>query len=444
MQLEQLIKINPMKPLQIFVVALCIVIAMIDGYEVLAMAFVAPYLSHAWGIGPVQIGYLLSAGVFGMALGAVAISPLADWIGRRRHTILCMSFIVVGMTLSALARNVPQLIAARAFAGIFIGALISSLNIIVSEYSSESRRGTAMGIYGIGLPAGVMVGGLAAGPLICVLGWRSAFLFGALMTALALLAALAFLPESIEYLVKKRPKNALALYNNVANRLGYAPADHLPAPEPAADHASRPAAHVTPTLLIRSTFLWIGYACLMAAFYFSNTWTPKLIADATGNAKLGGLAEVLIAFGGILGALLFAGLSLKIRTRFATALIMVFGIVMYTLYADYFYNVGLGLFLGVLIGATTNGGVAAFYAISPTIYPAMIRGTGVGLMIGFGRGVGILAPVIAGQLLHAGWLPQEIYKLCGILLLVPAVASLLLEATYWRSASRAKLSVIVE
>ena len=444
MTLEQSIKTHPMRPFQIFVIALCIAVAMIDGYEVLAMAFVAPYLSHAWGIGPVQIGYLLSAGVFGMALGAVVISPLADWFGRRRHMIMCMSFIVVGMILSALAGNVPQLIAARAFAGIFIGALISSLNIMVSEYSSDSRRGTAMGIYGIGLPAGVMVGGLTAGPLISAFGWRSAFLFGAAMTALALVVVLAFLPESIEYLVKKRPKNALALYNNVASRLGYAPADQLPAPELTADQAPAPATHVTPQLLIRSAFLWIGYACLMVAFYFSNTWTPKLIADATGNARLGGLAEVLIAFGGIVGALLFAGLSLKIRTRFATALIMVFGIVVYTLYADYFHNVDLALFLGVLVGATTNGGLAAFYAISPTIYPATIRGTGVGLMIGFGRSVGILAPIVAGQLLHVGWLPQEIYKLCGILLLVPALAAILLEATYWRSAKSAKLSIIAE
>ena len=44
------------------------------------------------------------------------------------------------------------------------------------------------------------------------------------------------------------------------------------------------------------------------SFYFANTWTPKLIADATANAGLGVRAGVLIAFGGVLGALAFAAL----------------------------------------------------------------------------------------------------------------------------------------
>src|SRR5208337_1235373 len=129
-------------------------LTMIDGYEVLVMAFVAPHLARAWGIGPVGVGYLLSAGIFGMALGATFISPLADKIGRRRHIILCLALIAIGMALSAFATSVPMLIAFRAFAGLFIGAVISSLNIMVAEYSSDQRRGTVMGVYGIGLPMG--------------------------------------------------------------------------------------------------------------------------------------------------------------------------------------------------------------------------------------------------------------------------------------------------
>src|SRR5690349_2085584 len=155
MDLREKILEQPMRRFQISVIATGIILTMIDGYEILVMAFVAPHLAKAWRLGPMEVGYLLSAGIFGMALGAAFISPLADRIGRRRHIIVCLALITLGMGLSALATNVPQMVAFRAFAGLFIGAIVSSLNILVAEYSSDKRRGTVMGVYGMGLPAGV-------------------------------------------------------------------------------------------------------------------------------------------------------------------------------------------------------------------------------------------------------------------------------------------------
>lgn len=87
MDVREAIHTQPMKAFQIVAIAICLIITMIDGYEILVVAFVAPYLSKDWNIGPVEIGYLLSAGVFGMAAGAIFISPFADRIGRRRHIL---------------------------------------------------------------------------------------------------------------------------------------------------------------------------------------------------------------------------------------------------------------------------------------------------------------------------------------------------------------------
>jgi SnoaL-like domain len=93
----------------------------------------------------------------------------------------------------------------------------------------------------------------------------------------------------------------------------------------------------------------------------------------------------------LLGALLFAALSFAIRPRMVTVLIMFGGAIAYVLYAHNFQTVGLALTLAVFVGVFANGGIAAFYAISPFVYPTVHRGAGVGLMIGFGRGVAILA-----------------------------------------------------
>src|ERR1700712_5758905 len=118
MDLREAILTQPMRRSQIGIIVICILLTMIDGYDILVMAFVAPHLAKAWSLSSVEVGYLLSAGVFGAALGAVFISPLADRIGRRRHIIVCLVMITLGMVLSAFATSVPQLVAFRSFAGL--------------------------------------------------------------------------------------------------------------------------------------------------------------------------------------------------------------------------------------------------------------------------------------------------------------------------------------
>lgn len=430
MDVREAIHSQPMRSYQLRIVLMCILITMIDGYEVLVMAFVAPHIGKAWSLSAIEIGYLLSAGIFGMALGATLVSPLADRIGRRKHIILCLGLITVGMALSAVAQNVPQLIAFRAFAGIFIGAIISSMNIIVSEYSSDKRRGTVMGVYGIGLNAGVALGGALTNTLIAAYSWRAAFVFGALVTALMLVLAIVSLPESIEYLIEKRPKNALAKYNAIADKLGYPRSNVLPAAQEPSEMQSTRKALFDGVMLPRTLLIWLAYSCVIAAFYFANTWTAKLMSDASGNVNLGAKTGVLIAVGGILGALVFAGLSLRFRPRVVTIGMLIAGAVVFVLYANNYQNASIAFALAVCVGMVANGGVAAFYAISPPVFPTTARGAGVGLMIGIGRGVAIIAPIATGYLLKAGWTPQGMYQMFAAFFVVASIAIFSLDRSY--------------
>jgi benzoate transport len=430
MDLREAILAQPMRRPQFGIILICILLTMIDGFEILVMAFVAPHLAKVWQLGSVEVGYLLSAGVFGMAIGATLISPLADKIGRRRHIIVCLLLITLGMCMSAFATSVLQLAAFRAFAGLFIGAIVSSINIMVSEYSSDKRRGTVMGLYGIGLPLGAAMGGAVTSPLIGAFGWRAPFVFGAVLTLVMLALVLFALPESIEYLIERRPKGALDQYNRIADRLRFPRASVLPAALASEQMRARWKSLFGGVMLGRTLFLWLGYAGLIAAFYFANTWTAKLIADASGDPGLGVRTGVLILAGGVLGALLFAGLSLRLRPRLVTVLILFGGAIAYFLYARHIQNVTAAMTLAVFVGMFANGGVAAFYAISPFVYPTVARGTGVGLMIGFGRAVAILAPIFTGYMLKAGWTPQIAYQFFGGVLVVAGIATWLLDRTY--------------
>lgn len=430
MDVREGIRTQPMRSLQITVVAICIVLAMIDGYEVVSMPFAMPFLGKAWGLSPVEVGYLLSASVFGMALGATFVSPIADVIGRRRHILLCLMMIAIGMASSAAAQSVPQLVGLRAFAGLFIGAVISSINIMVAEYSSEKRRGTVMGLYGIGLPLGSALAGLVIAPLVVAYSWRAAFMFGTVLSLVMVAVVYVWLPESISYLSEKRPVSALETFNRIADRLGYDRVDDLQPLRSAARANVTFKRLFSGVLFTRTLLLWVGYAGLVSAFYFANTWTTKLIADTSGDASLGLKAGVMVQVGGVLGSLLFAFLSVWMRPRSVTTLILLVGALAFVIYANQIHTISVALVLTLFIGLATNGGVAAFYGVSPSVYPTVLRATGVGLMIGFGRGVAILAPLVAGYLISGGWSPDRIYLIFGGVLALASGAVVMLDITY--------------
>ncbi|HSG20046.1 MAG TPA: MFS transporter, partial [Burkholderiaceae bacterium] len=120
-ELVATLKQGPMRPVQMLAVTICIVINMLDGFDVLVMSFTAPVISAEWGMEPQTIGVLLSAGLFGMAAGSLFIAPVADRIGRRNIILLCLVIISLGMAASALTDSVTQLAVMRVITGLGIG-----------------------------------------------------------------------------------------------------------------------------------------------------------------------------------------------------------------------------------------------------------------------------------------------------------------------------------
>ena len=61
----------PMHRLQIVVVALCIALNALDGFDVLAISFAAPGIAAEWGVDKATLGVVLSMELLGMAAGSV-------------------------------------------------------------------------------------------------------------------------------------------------------------------------------------------------------------------------------------------------------------------------------------------------------------------------------------------------------------------------------------
>ncbi len=106
----------------------------------------------------VSTGYILTEG-FMMPL----VSLLSARIGRKRYYMMSVILFALSSALCGLARSLPELVAFRVLQGVGGGALIPLSQAILLENFPPEERGTAMGIFGIGVvlaPAlGPTVGG---------------------------------------------------------------------------------------------------------------------------------------------------------------------------------------------------------------------------------------------------------------------------------------------
>ena len=94
-------------PLQKRVFTLCLLTLIIDGFDVQAMGFLIPALSADWNVEPAQFRTVLPAANFGVLIGSLVFSPLADKVGRRPVLVWATLWfaVVLGLVLLAVARG---------------------------------------------------------------------------------------------------------------------------------------------------------------------------------------------------------------------------------------------------------------------------------------------------------------------------------------------------
>ena len=425
--LKQRLDNDPMGRFQCLAIGICIVLNMIDGFDVLVMAFTASSVSAEWALNGAQVGLLLSAGLFGMAAGSLFIAPWADRFGRVPLILFCLLLSGVGMLLSSLSQTPLQLALLRGLTGLGIGGILASSNVIASEFANKRWRGLAVSLQSTGYALGATLGGLLSVWLLTHFGWRSVFIFGGAVTLAVIPLVLLFLPESLDFLITRRPVNALARINRLAARLGQPALGELPLiPSTPNAGKGRLAQLLAPESRRTTLLIWLLFFLVMFGFYFVMSWTPKLLVAAGLSAQQGISGGVLLSVGGIFGAALIGALASRWRLTRVLALFMLISAVLLVLFVGSASSVSMALGLGLLIGLFVNGCVAGLYALSPIVYDASVRTTGVGWGIGIGRMGAILSPTVAGVLLDGGWQPLHLYGVFAIVFVLAAGCLLLL------------------
>ena len=133
---------------------------------------------------------MLTTGSYFLTLTAFQplYGKLSDIFGRKACLLFAYAVFGLGCLFCGLARTMPQLIAARAFAGIGGGGMSTVCSILLSDIVPLRERGQWQGYVNIVYAAGAGIGAPLGGILADSIGWRWAFLGQAPLCLLAFTA----------------------------------------------------------------------------------------------------------------------------------------------------------------------------------------------------------------------------------------------------------------
>lgn len=164
----------------------------------MGVGFIGPLLplyARDLGAGSLALGAIFAAYSLARVLFMPIIGRLSDRFGRRLflttglavYTLFSLAYIRADVTV--------ELIIVRALHGAAAGMVIPVAQAYVGELAPKGSEGSSMGKFMISLFAAFGMGPLLGGPLAERLGMHAPFYAMGIMSALAFLLALIFLPE---------------------------------------------------------------------------------------------------------------------------------------------------------------------------------------------------------------------------------------------------------
>ena len=207
---EQIVERGTMSAFQAGLLALCGLCLIIDGFDAQAMGYVAPAIVQQWGIDKAALGPVFGAGLLGMLLGSMILTPLADRVGRRPVLILSTFFFAACMLATTQVHDLRTLLVLRFVTGLGLGSIMPNAMALVGEYSPGKSRVFRMMLISCGFTLGAALGGFASAALIPAYGWEAVFWVGGIVPAVLAVLMTIWLPESVQFMVlTRRPRAAI-------------------------------------------------------------------------------------------------------------------------------------------------------------------------------------------------------------------------------------------
>ena len=392
---------------QILVVSLCFIFNMLDGFDITAMAVVASPVSVDLALTPDLLGWIFSFALAGMMVGAMALAPLADIIGRRALIILSLMIVGISVIMTSKVESLTPFMLLRFISGMGAGALLASQASLAAEYSPNKYRALSVAIVTAGYPTGAMMTSIVAGYILPEYGWRMMFLFGGVVTVSMVIVAWLMIPESLKYLIEKKPNNALEKINKILLKLNAPSISELPPSnndsEVTISMIGNMRMLLSPKFRRLSLMLWTSFFCAFGTLYFLMSWIPKLMENAGYDMAVGRDAFLLFNLGGVIGIYLLGILSVKWKLTNLILNLSLVSAVSMIIFALVPNQLNILFILILLIGILQQSAFTGLYGVAAKAYPTEIRSTGVGWAIGLGRSGAVVGPAVAGYLILAGY-----------------------------------------
>jgi MFS transporter, AAHS family, 4-hydroxybenzoate transporter len=422
-----LIESRPIGRAQWTVIGLCGFVAMLDGLDLQSIGLAAPAMIAQLHVAPHIFGFVFSAALAGLALGAFLLGPLADRVGRKQVLVGATFGFGVFTLATAYAGDLTQLLVCRFLTGLGLGGAMPSFISLASEYVPKARRATVVSLLWAGFPLGGVIGGLLGSWIIPAYGWQSIFLVGGVLPILLSVILASVLPESASFLVAAgKPADRIArtlrgIFPDVSIAVGMQ------------FEIAKEIAHRASVLeLFRSgralgtVLLWVSFFFAFMILVTNSSWSPILLRRVGIPTEQTALALALYNFGSLFGSgaagMLLSRLGV-LRVLPPTLALGALAYVMVGWTAPSLSSLMVAQCLfGLLLGCASSGLIAQ----SAIYYPVEIRSTGVGWATGIGRLGSVTGPLVVAQMVGAQWDVATIFAVAGGSVLIGAVACALM------------------
>lgn len=356
------------------IVAACFLVAALEGIDIQSMGVAAPLVGPEFGLMPAQVGWVLSASLVGLLIGAAVGGWLADRLSRRTVLIGSVTLLGVFSLATTVTWDLPSLLVARLLTGLGMGGAFPTLIAIASESVSPRARGTAISLMYCGMPIGGAFTGLLAASTIATYGWRPVFYLGGIGPLLI-----------IPFLIAAIPKKSQGAASTAASQV-----------TPGFGFALFGAGRTASTLL-----LWGSYFFTLLIVYLLLNWLPSLMVANGFTKPQSVLFSTVMNSGAAIGSVALGVLLDRMTQRTVVTVTYLGSVLALAALASFssLYALFAAAFAAGFFGI---GGQLLLYALAPNYYPFSVRGTGIGSAVAIGRFGAIAGPIVAGQLLSSG------------------------------------------
>ncbi|WP_180041564.1 MULTISPECIES: 3-(3-hydroxy-phenyl)propionate transporter MhpT [unclassified Acinetobacter] len=365
----------------IITVAICFLIAVIEGLDIQAAGIAAAGIREYFGLDSSQLGVFFSAGILGLLPGALVGGRIADRVGRKKVLIWSTGMFAIFTLCTVWVNSFHSLLAVRFLAGAGLGAAMPILITLASEAVTPQNRGRAVGLMYCGMPVGAAILSLVAMTDFGA-NWKNIFYLGGLLPIVVIPLMIWFLPESREFL-KAKDQAVQATANGEVQQGAF---------KNLFNTENR----------LRTFSIWVSYFFTLMVVYIMLSWLPSLFTELGFTRKDGATAQFYFMVSATIGTIILG--MLTDRWKKAYVIILMYGGILAGLFALNGAGSLTQMYMAsALVGAFVIGCQGVLYAFGGIVYPTQLRGTGVGVASAVGRVGAMLGPAIAGQLLAAGF-----------------------------------------